>query len=308
MKKNNLNIYLYYVIYIFLLIFFLCIIYILFKPQYNLVKYYPKNIIYEQKIPKNIFQTYYTKNLPLNYKKITNHLIKQNQEYKYYLFDNKDMHNFVKNNYPQYWKSFNSIADDYIVAKSDFFRYMVIYHYGGVYFDIKSGCKIPLRYIIKPNDEFILPIWTTYNFNNYIRYINKVSYNKVELYCQWVIISIKNNPILKILLDNINISIQNYNINKDGYGSYGVFNLTGPLKYQEIIDKYKNNYKLKIIYYNQLLNNNLIYSYFNKNYYDFMNCYINNANKNIGYCKHQSKNKKRYANLKTPIIKNNNSF
>ena len=65
---------------------------------------------------------------------------------------------------------------------------------------------------------------------------------------------------------------------------------------------------IKIVYYNQLLNNNLIYSYFNKNYYDFMNCYINNANKNIGYCKHQSKNKKRYANLKTPIIKNNNSF
>ena len=295
-KNNNFNQYLYYVIYIFLLIFLLYLIYILFKPQYNIVKFYPKNIIYKQKIPKNIFQTYYTKYLPLIYKKITNHLQKQNPEYKYYLFDNKDMDNFVKNNYPQYWKSFNSIADDYIVAKSDFFRYMVIYHYGGVYFDIKSGCKVPLRYIIKPDDEFILCKWYLNNFYC----LNK--------YLQWNIMSIKKNPILKILLDNINISIQNYDVNKDGYGHNGVLKLTGPLKYKEIIDNNIHKYNLNIIYNKNLLNNNLIYSYFNKNYYDYINCFINQLNKNIGYCKHQSKNKKRYANLKTPIIKNNNSF
>ena len=65
----------------------------------------------------------------------------------YYIYNNSQMESFVKEHFPEYYESYSSINKEYNVAKTDFFRYMVVYHYGGVYIDIKSGFKVPLREI-----------------------------------------------------------------------------------------------------------------------------------------------------------------
>ena len=117
----------------------------------------------KQLIEKNIFQIsepkYMANEKP--YKKIINKLKTQNPEYKYHLYDNNDMEKFVKFYYPKYWKTYKMIAPEYFVAKADYFRYMIIYHYGGVYFDLKSGSKVPLRDFIKSDDEMIVVKWET---------------------------------------------------------------------------------------------------------------------------------------------------
>lgn len=201
------------------------------------------------------------------------------------------MENFIRENYPKYWKTFNMINPEYIVAKSDYFRYMVVYHYGGVYFDLKSGANVPLREIINPEDHFIITNWLTNS---------KIIIDKV---INWCIISKKGHPLLKKVLDTIHNKILNYDYKKDGYGKPGVLNLTGPKLYEKVI--YENIDKYNITVYTDLINNKLVYNYFDTKFYHSFLCNLyNNTNGKIGFCTHTAK-KKKYSLLKTPIVNNN---
>lgn len=189
------------------------------------------------------------------------------------------MDNFHVQNYPKYWKTFNMINPEYIVAKSDYFRYMIVYHYGGVYFDLKSGSNVPLREIINPEDHFIIT-------NSLI--ISKIINDKV---INWCIISKKRHPLLKKVLDTIHNKILNYDYRKDGYGKKGVLNFTGPKLYEKVI--YENINKYNITVYKNLLNNKLVYNYFNTKYYHIILCSLyNKTNGTLGYCTHTAKKKK----------------
>ena len=246
-----------------------------------------KIIDYPQRIQKNIFQTYHTKIFQPKLKQITDLLKAQNPEYKYYLYDDNDIDSFIKENYPEYYNSYKKINKRYTAARADFFRYMIIYHYGGVYFDIKSGAQVPLREIIKENDEFVTSGWLP----------------TTEKYINWCIIAEKGNKLLKIVLDEINNSIQNYDIKKNGVGQMGVLKLTGPLKYSKIIDKHKQKFKIK--YFKNLDKSRLIYNYTFKNIFDDISCNIFRTTKGkIGKCNHhyESKHKKNYIELTEPIV------
>ena len=146
-----------------------------------------------QLIPKLIIQTSFSKNIEnlLHYNSILTY-IELNPEYEYMFYDNNECRLFIKNN-------FNEIilnSYDLIIPgafKADFFRYCFLYINGGCYFDCKSILRIPLRKIIKYNDEFIL-----------CKDISKGYYNAV-------ILTVKNN---KLILDTISLCVYNiYNIN-----------------------------------------------------------------------------------------------
>lgn len=106
-------------------------------------------------IEKNIFQSWYTVNLhPLVQKKI-DFMKKSNPEYTYNLYTDDDMDNFVN----EYFKG--EIAECYnrlniIVAKVDFWRYLVLYKYGGIYLDMDSSIEKPLNELIKDDDDAII--------------------------------------------------------------------------------------------------------------------------------------------------------
>jgi mannosyltransferase OCH1-like enzyme len=83
---------------------------------------------------------------------MNNHYI--NPEYDYYFYDEADCVRFIKENYPQYIKHYNTLVPG--AYKADLFRLLVLQKEGGVYIDDKTSCKIPLREIIQPEDELIL--------------------------------------------------------------------------------------------------------------------------------------------------------
>ena len=247
----------------------------------------------KQLIEKNIFQIsepkYMANEKP--YKKIINKLKTQNPEYKYHLYDNNDMEKFVKFYYPKYWKTYKMIAPEYFVAKADYFRYMIIYHYGGVYFDLKSGSKVPLRDFIKSDDEMIVVKWETI--------INTV----IDKAINWCVIARKGHPMLKLVLDTIHNKILNYSVKKDGIGKPGVLSLTGPKMFEKVI--YDNIDKYNVTVYDNLINNKLVYNYLDNHFYDPLLCFLYNKTKGmIGRCTHVVK-KKKYSLLKTPIVNKN---
>jgi mannosyltransferase OCH1-like enzyme len=132
-------------------------------------------IDYEQKIPKIIWQTMKTGNVPALMKNYADTWINLNPEYEYRFYDDRDVFDFIQNNFIDFLEGYKKIK--YGASKADLWRYLVIYKYGGVYADMDCRCIRPLREWIMPN----------------ALYVSQIGVNK-DL-CQWLIISAPKNPI-----------------------------------------------------------------------------------------------------------------
>jgi mannosyltransferase OCH1-like enzyme len=162
-------------------------------------------------IPKNIFQSWYTKILDASIQSKIDSMKSMNPSYNYYLYDDLEMDDFVNNNFPsEITECYNKL--NIIVAKVDFWRYLVIYKYGGVYLDMDSSIDRPLDEIIKENDQAII-----------------TAENNAGMFVQWAIIFNKEHPILKRV---INLVIRNIRQNK--YPN-DIHKMTGPTVFSEAI-------------------------------------------------------------------------
>ena len=164
-------------------------------------------------IEKNIFQSWYTKQLhPLIQEKI-NFIKNMNSEYTYNLYDDNDMDNFVNKHFA------GEIAECYnklniIVAKVDFWRYLVLYKYGGVYLDMDSSIEKPLRELIKNEDKAII-----------------TAEGNPNLFVQWALIFSKEHPILKKTIEFVCDNIRN-----NSYPN-NIHKMTGPTVYSRAINE-----------------------------------------------------------------------
>lgn len=193
-------------------------------------------------IPKIIHQTYGTAILPEDIKSIVEDLKSNNPDWEYRFYDNKQCSLYILENYgKEMYGVFKSINPAYGAAKADFFRYLLLYKEGGVYFDIKSTCTIPLSELIRPEDEFLLSNWPNESGEF------KRAGLKIELwhvphgeYQQWYIIAKPNSPFLKTVIDRVVHNIKNYNPWKYSVAKRGVLKLTGPIAYTLAIHPLKN--------------------------------------------------------------------
>lgn len=164
-------------------------------------------------IEKNIFQSWHTKKLHSRLQRKINTFRRMNNDYHYYLYNDNDMDNFVNDYFD------GEIAECYnklniIVAKVDFWRYLVLYKYGGVYLDMDSSIEKPLDELIKTEDQAII-----------------TAEGNPNLYVQWALIFSKEHPILKktieLICDNIRNNKYPNNIHK----------MTGPTVYSKSINE-----------------------------------------------------------------------
>ena len=167
-------------------------------------------------IEKNIFQSWHTKQLhPLVQKKINN-FKELNSDYTYYLYDDNDMDNFVNEYFNgEISECYNKL--NIIVAKVDFWRYLVLYKYGGIYLDMDSNIEKSLDELIKQEDQAII----TAEGNPYF-------------YVQWVLIFSKEHPILKKTIELICNNIKNNRYHND------IHKMTGPGVYTQAINETHN--------------------------------------------------------------------
>ena len=229
-------------------------------------------------IPKQIFQTVSDKkNIHKEIQKNIENIKNQNPDWKYTLFDDKDIIEYIKKNYDsETLRVYNKINPEYGPCKADFFRYLLMYKEGGVYLDIKSYIAIPLKDIIKYDDEYILCHW-------HVKTKEILLKNTYGEYQQWHIICKPKHPFLKEVIKNVTNNILSYDKDKDGTGKFAVLNITGPLVYTRTIlgiqDKYKHTLYLK----NQHIG--LVYSFFH--------------DETSHFTKYE---KKHYTELTSPII------
>ena len=176
-------------------------------------------------IEKNIFQTWYTKSLhPLINQKIEN-LKNLNPDYKYYLYTDDDIDNFVNEHFPgQIAECYNML--NIIVAKTDLWRYLVLYKYGGVYLDMDSTINMPLDTFIREDDCAIIS-----------------GEGNLTWFLQWGLIFSKEHPILRRTVEHVIDNIKNNRYPND------IHQMTGPTVFTKAIKEIHSlnfNCELKI--------------------------------------------------------------
>lgn len=238
-----------------------------------------------QQIPKIIHQTYYSKNLPPPIQSNIEQLKSNNPDWDFRLYDDQDIENYIQLHFPELFTTYKKINPKYGAAKADFFRYLVMYQDGGVYLDIKSGLEKPLDSIIRNDDQYILSYWPR-NYPKIMQGQHKGITNPTGEYQQWYIISVPGHPFLKSVINNVCCNIGNYNPFFHDFGSWGVFNLTGPIAYTEAIYPILNQYPHRMEKDHTDLG--LIY------------CAIDSKNPYGGH--HAIFQKKHYSSIEEPVI------
>lgn len=237
-------------------------------------------------IPKIIHQSFYTKDMPKELVKNIEKIKKLNPDWEYRFYDDSDIIDFISKNYEAHiLEYYLKINPKYGAAKADLFRYLLIYKVGGVWLDIKSFPAKPLNEVIKEDDVFLLSQWQNkisepYKGWGLHRLLQHIPGGEFQ---QWHIISIKENPFLKAVIEKVLNNIHNYNSSVYGVGSNGVFITTGPTAYTlaifPLLEIYPHRFvdsirdlKLEYSIYNSLENENkVIHRKLYKNHYDSLN-------------------------------------
>jgi mannosyltransferase OCH1-like enzyme len=209
---------------------FIIVLFVLF--EYNLKENKPlclESFITDSAIPLNLYQTWFTKDLPTHMKKNVNELRKQNPEFKYYLYDDEDCRDFISKNFEE------SVVDAYDklvpgAYKADLWRYCILYINGGIYLDMKMRCIGDFKLIeLTKKEHYVKDIFA---FDGYPNENTLGIYNAV-------MIQKKKNPFLMECIKQI---VKNVN---DNYYGFSPLYPTGPGLLGEMYMKYRNNYRLE---------------------------------------------------------------
>lgn len=186
-------------------------------------------------IEKNIYQTYFTKELPNSIVQIIEQLKYYNPCYSYHFFDDKDIYEFINDTFDQ------QIVDAYNklqigAAKADYWRYLVLYKNGGVYLDIDSFINCPIDTIIDDNDKAL-----------FTRERNPVSF------AQFCLFICKEHPVLLKTIEAVTQKILNNTKAELDF-------ITGPIVMSQAIEEHYKKLQLdRSLWYTEdyIINNNL---------------------------------------------------
>ena len=243
--KNNIK---NHIIFLILVIIIFFIFYLL---NYFL-KY--KVVVYEKfennNIPKIIIQTWKTKNIPNKYKNDVESIKKLNSDFQFLFFSDEDIDFFLKNNYPEYYKTYQKLPVK--IQKIDFFRYIAVYHYGGFYFDLDMTGLYPLKEILKYDCVFPVDQKITKTKCNLKRWKKYCDANVETILGQYAFGAKPNNKFIKELIDEIHKNIDLYieKFKTEGKKLQYVYSSTGPDFVTDVYIKYKNKNNIHILNYN----------------------------------------------------------
>ena len=191
-------------------------------PDKIIAKKPEKNI--SSKIPKIIMQTYKDNYIhPFIYTNIQR-VLNTNPNYDYYFITDETILPLIQNNFePRVLNAFLSIKSG--AAKSDFIRYIFLYLYGGIYYDLDVDINMNLDTFIKPDADFIF--FTIID--------NKPHQHSIIE--QFIIMISKENSIMKHIIDEMVTRI----LKKT---EENIFLTTGPRMFEDVIYNLIENQEL----------------------------------------------------------------
>ena len=201
------------------------------------IYYYRTNILRPTTvIPLQIFQTWYTKDLPPYMRKCVDTLKSQNPEFKHFLYDDDECREYIAKNYDaDVLSAFDQLIPG--AYKADLWRYCVLYKEGGIYLDIKYRCSAGFKLIELTDDEYFVKDreWTYRGVYN------------AFMVCK------PGNPILKLAIDRVvnNVDMRYYGVTALApTGPYLLVNCMTPSQYKSMVLRFDEIDGFHIIYGN----------------------------------------------------------
>ena len=104
-------------------------------------------------IPKIIHQTWKTHEVPEKWQAYTNKVQELNPDWEYRLWSDEDNEQFVREEFPEFFETFQSFSLP--IMRADVIRYLIMYKIGGVYLDLDYEMLQPFSY---KDDALVLPL------------------------------------------------------------------------------------------------------------------------------------------------------
>lgn len=174
-----------------------------------------------RRIPRIIHQTYKSTAVPVKVRPLIKSWQDKNPNWTYRFYTDVDCLSFVQKEFPEYLEAYKSLSKP--VERSDFFRYMILLRFGGVYADLDTECRRSFDEFIQPTDSLIAG-WES-DFPDEATRI-KMRFARQQQILQWVFAAEAGHPVLKEICDFISKNaesvfseIENYNtLEKTGPG------------------------------------------------------------------------------------------
>jgi len=152
------------------------------------------------KIPRQIFQTWKTKEISNDFQKLPTTWISKNVGYNYFLYDDHDCEQFIRKHFDI--KIYNAYCRIIPGAfKADLWRYCILYICGGIYVDMDTICLHPIDDFLNDEIEFMTPIDLNNNpnigtHNLFNAFIASVPKHPILFECiQRIVYNVENNII-----------------------------------------------------------------------------------------------------------------
>jgi mannosyltransferase OCH1-like enzyme len=206
----------------FVLVFVILLLLILIYNKYNKVSHKKSNNV----IPKHVFQTWHTYDIPKTIKEGMISLRKKNPGFEYHFFDDNDCRHFIKKYFGnRVLNAYNTLIPG--AYKADLWRYCVMYIKGGIYLDIKYDTDGNFKLNELLDQEY------------YVRDIPAINYYNEEYVFNAVLVSKPGNEIYKKCIDRIVKNVENRDYCRN------CLDITGPGLLKTILDENKNYLKTR---------------------------------------------------------------
>ena len=170
------------------------------------------------RIPNHVYQTWISPVLPVLIARGIRRFRKMNPDYSFSFYDDRRMASYMEANYAGH--PITKIFGDVRVpaVKADIWRYCILYKEGGVYCDIKSALKVPLREVLPDNAAELV----SFERNAWRDYLDLGRYADPDVFlpappdsiraglehpeniiCNWFLCFEKGSPILETLIELI---------------------------------------------------------------------------------------------------------
>jgi mannosyltransferase OCH1-like enzyme len=178
----------------------------------------------DEKIPRKVFLTWHTKELPPKMRENVDLLKKQNPDFEFFLYDENECREFIKSNFDaDVLNAYNKLIPK--SYKADLWRFCVMYIHGGIYLDIKMRLVGETRLIDLIDKE------------HFIKDHENLFKNKNGI-VTGILINYPRNPLFMDCINKIVNNVKNKN-----YGENPLYP-TGPGLLGETYTKQKEKYNL----------------------------------------------------------------
>lgn len=184
---------------------------------------------------------------------------RMNPRWKFVLYDDDDIQYFLEQHFPhRVVQAYRKINPRYGACRADFFRYCVLYKYGGIYLDIKSSIRKKLDHIKFPEtngdrtkDVLMVGHWKSAVWKEILED------PKGEI-MNWVILSTPAHPLLWLVIEQMVSNIEDFNVKIVNYNwklgdkyaatraKYMVLEMTGPLMFSRVLWRYDKSPSLVV--------------------------------------------------------------